>query len=33
VRAFMHVAKKGDVFFIYALLAIDVEPQQHEILF
>jgi hypothetical protein len=27
----MHVAKKGDAFFIYVLLAIDVRPQQHEI--
>jgi len=30
--AFMHVAKKGDAFFIYALLAIDVKPQQHKLL-
>ncbi len=30
-RALMHVAKKGDAFLIYVLLAIDVRPQQHEI--
>jgi hypothetical protein len=33
VRAFMHVIKKGDAFFIYALLAKNAMPQQHEILF
>ncbi len=33
VRAFMHATKKGDAFFIYALLAINVGPQQHEIPF
>jgi hypothetical protein len=32
VRAFMHAIKKGGAFFIYALLATDVMPQQHEIL-
>jgi hypothetical protein len=31
VRAFMHATKKGDAFLIYALLAIDVKSQQHEI--
>jgi hypothetical protein len=30
--AFMHVVKEGDAFLIYALLAIDANPQQHEIL-
>jgi hypothetical protein len=33
VGAFMHVIKKGDAFFIYALLAKNAMPQQHEILF
>jgi len=32
-KAFMHVAKKGDAFLIYAFLVADVEPQQHEIPF
>jgi hypothetical protein len=32
-RAFMHVAKKGDAFLIYALLAANANPQQHEIPF
>ncbi len=31
VRAFMHVAKKGDAFLIYVLLATNVRSQQHEI--
>jgi hypothetical protein len=30
-RAFIHVAKKGDAFCIYALPTIDASPQQHEI--
>jgi hypothetical protein len=31
VKTFVHVVRKGDEFFIYALIAIDVKPQQHEI--
>jgi hypothetical protein len=30
-KTFMQATKKGDAFFIYALLATDVKPQQHEI--
>jgi hypothetical protein len=33
VRVFMHAIKKVDAFFIYALLATNARPQQHEILF
>jgi hypothetical protein len=32
VGAFVHVIKKGDAVFIYALLAKNARPQQHEIL-
>jgi len=31
VREFMHVAKKGDAFLIYVLLATNARSQQHEI--
>ncbi len=31
MRAFMHVAKKGDAFLIYVLLATNARSQQHEI--
>jgi uncharacterized membrane protein YvbJ len=30
-KAFMHVAKKGDAFFVYALPTINVKPQKHEV--
>jgi hypothetical protein len=33
MKTFMHAVKKGDAFFIYALPAINIEPQQHEIPF
>jgi hypothetical protein len=32
-KAFMHVAKKGDVFFIYVFPTVDVRSHQHEIIF
>jgi hypothetical protein len=32
VKGFMHVTKKGDAFFIYALPVIDARSQQHEIM-
>jgi hypothetical protein len=32
-KAFMHVAKKGDVFFIYVFPIVDVRSHQHEIIF
>jgi hypothetical protein len=31
-RTFMQVANKGDVFFAYAIPALDPKTQQHEIL-
>jgi hypothetical protein len=30
-KAFMHVAKKGDAFFVYALPTTNAKPQKHEI--
>jgi hypothetical protein len=32
MKAFMHVAKKGDAFLIYALLATNARSQQHDIM-
>jgi hypothetical protein len=30
-RAFIQTTKKGDAFFVYAILALDLRTQQHEI--
>jgi hypothetical protein len=32
-KAFMHVAKNGDAFFIYVFPTLDVGSRQHEITF
>jgi len=29
-RAFMQATNKGDAFFVYAILVLDLETQQHE---
>jgi hypothetical protein len=31
-RAFIQTTKKGDAFFVYAIIAFNLDTQQHEIL-